>query len=67
MVQQSESSVTTGEQRYGALLRGDNVGVKNKLPMAHEGHLHCGRLHNGADLLSEREHRVRSSAGRDGS
>ena len=31
---QSESPVTTGEQRYAALLRGVNVGGKNKLPMA---------------------------------
>ena len=34
MVRQSESSVTTGKQRYVALLRGVNVGGKNKLPMA---------------------------------
>ena len=34
MVRQSESSVTTGEQRYAALLRGVNVGGKNRLPMA---------------------------------
>ena len=34
MVRQSESTVTTGEQRYVALLRGVNVGGKNKLPMA---------------------------------
>ena len=34
MVRQSESSVTTGEQRYVALLRGVNVGGRNKLPMA---------------------------------
>ena len=34
MVRQSESPVTTGEQRYAALLRGVNVGGKNKLPMA---------------------------------
>ena len=34
MVRQSESSVTLGEQRYVALLRGVNVGGKNKLPMA---------------------------------
>ena len=34
MVRQSESTATTGEQRYVALLRGVNVGGKNKLPMA---------------------------------
>ena len=34
MVRQSESPVTTTEQRYVALLRGVNVGGKNKLPMA---------------------------------
>ena len=34
MVRQSESTVTTGEQRYVALLRGVNVGGKNKLLMA---------------------------------
>ena len=34
MVRQSKSSVTTGEQRYAALLRGVNVGGKNRLPMA---------------------------------
>ena len=34
MVRRSESNVTTGEQRYVALLRGVNVGGKNKLPMA---------------------------------
>ena len=34
MVRTSESTVTTGEQRYVALLRGVNVGGKNKLPMA---------------------------------
>ena len=34
MVRQSESSGTTGEQRYVALLRGVNVGGRNKLPMA---------------------------------
>ncbi len=34
MVRQSESTVTTGQQRYVALLRGVNVGGKNKLPMA---------------------------------
>ena len=34
MVRESESTVTTGEQRYVALLRGVNVGGKNKLPMA---------------------------------
>ena len=33
MAAQRESSVTTGEQRYVALLRGVNVGGKNKLPM----------------------------------
>ena len=34
MVRQSESSAATGEQMYVALLRGVNVGGKNKLPMA---------------------------------
>ena len=34
MVRRSESSVPGGEQRYVALLRGVNVGGKNKLPMA---------------------------------
>ena len=34
MVQQSELSATTGEQRHIALLRGVNVGGRNKLPMA---------------------------------
>ena len=34
MARQGESSVTTGEQRYVALLRGINVGGRNKLPMA---------------------------------
>ena len=34
MARQGESSVTTGEQRYVALLRGVNVGGRNKLPMA---------------------------------
>ena len=34
MIRQSGSSVPTGEQRYVALLRGVNVGGKNKLPMA---------------------------------
>ena len=34
MVRQSESSAAIGEQRYIALLRGVNVGGKNKLPMA---------------------------------
>ena len=34
MIRQSESTATTGEQRYVALLRGVNVGGKNKLPMA---------------------------------
>ena len=34
MGRQGESSVTTGEQRYVALLRGVNVGGKNKLPMS---------------------------------
>ena len=34
MVGQIKSPVTTGEQRYVALLRGVNVGGKNKLPMA---------------------------------
>ena len=34
MVRQSESPVTTGKQRYAALLRGVNVGGKNKLPIA---------------------------------
>ena len=34
MLRQSESTVTTGEQRHVALLRGVNVGGKNKLPMA---------------------------------
>ena len=34
MVRQSEPTVTTGEQRYVALLRGVNVGGKNKLLMA---------------------------------
>ena len=33
MVRQSESTVATGEQRYVALLRGVNVGGKNKLLM----------------------------------
>ena len=34
MVRGSESNPTTGEQRYVALLRGVNVGGKNRLPMA---------------------------------
>ena len=34
MIRQSESTAATGEQRYVALLRGVNVGGKNKLPMA---------------------------------
>ena len=34
MVRQSESFAATTEQRYVALLRGVNVGGKNKLPMA---------------------------------
>ena len=34
MARRSESSVPGGEQRYVALLRGVNVGGKNKLPMA---------------------------------
>ena len=34
MAQGNDSSVTTGQQRYAALLRGVNVGGKNKLPMA---------------------------------
>ena len=34
MVRRSESNATTGEQRYVALLRGVNVGGKNRLPMA---------------------------------
>ena len=34
MASGGDSSVTTGEQRYVALLRGVNVGGKNKLPMA---------------------------------
>ena len=34
MVRRSESDAMTGEQRYVALLRGVNVGGKNKLPMA---------------------------------
>ena len=33
MVRQSESTVTTDEQRYVAFLRGVNVGGKNRLPM----------------------------------
>ena len=33
MARQGESSVAPGEQRYVALLRGINVGGKNKLPM----------------------------------
>ena len=34
MVRQNESTVTHGEQRCVALLRGVNVGGKNRLPMA---------------------------------
>ena len=34
MVRKGESTATTGEQRYVALLRGVNVGGRNKLPMA---------------------------------
>ncbi len=34
MVRQGESPVATGGQRYVALLRGVNVGGRNKLPMA---------------------------------
>ena len=34
MVRRSESDATIGEQRYVALLRGVNVGGKNRLPMA---------------------------------
>ena len=34
MARQGELSVAPGEQRYVALLRGVNVGGKNKLPMA---------------------------------
>ena len=34
MVRKGESPATTGEQRYVALLRGVNVGGRNKLPMA---------------------------------
>ena len=34
MVRQGEPNATTGEQRYVALLRGVNVGGKNRLPMA---------------------------------
>ena len=34
MVRRSESDAMTGEQRYVALLRGVNVGGKNRLPMA---------------------------------
>ena len=34
MVQKGESSAATEEQRYVALLRGVNVGGRNKLPMA---------------------------------
>ena len=34
MARQGESSVAPGEQRYVALLRGINVGGRNKLPMA---------------------------------
>ena len=33
MARQGESSVAPGEQRYVALLRGVNVGGRNKLPM----------------------------------
>ena len=34
MVRRGESSANTGDQRYVALLRGVNVGGRNKLPMA---------------------------------
>ena len=34
MVRPGESGTTTGDQRYVALLRGINVGGRNKLPMA---------------------------------